>query len=340
MTDRATRAAETAAKMAAEIARLEDELRERRERLLAAKAKTLARPPRGRLAAGWFATWERHIMPIARAEGRLARLLRRLPAAKERAEDAAVAARQAAAKRLRAQQTVAALTRQLDELKAHAAAVNQRWRKERAAEARRLSKLKAKIAQRQAAPADDEAPAFDPTKGWDDILPPPIAQPQAHEVSTVAPPRPGLLPGEFRLLDPARTSLLDADPLPPRWTARHVGARLIEAHQILRRIPVVIAPKGMATAWPAFQKPALREDDLPDGEVPTRPLRGATPDQLARMDEALTWPIEILTDDPSLMIGDLSRWAERAADPDDNNPPVDALTKIANALNARGSPVR
>src|SRR3954467_6628340 len=51
------------------------------------------------------------------------------------------------------------------------------------------------------------------------------------------PPRAGLLPGTWKMIDPSRLGgIVDRPRAPARWSARHVGMRLIEAHRILKRL--------------------------------------------------------------------------------------------------------
>jgi hypothetical protein len=353
MSDAAQRRA-IADKIAADVARLRKEIADRRAHLVQAKARTLSKLCRRDIVAGeririveeasWFTAWSRYAPAVAKAEGALSRALKRRPAAILKAEFAEGQERKAAAIRATIRARNVALMRTLDALKEAAPAIDQRWKVERKDEEKRLKKLKKQLEKRTrrditARPDWMKKPL---------ALPPPIEQPNFSEVEAeIPPPREGLIPGTYRVIDPARFSLglLNPDPLPTRWNARHVGVRLIEAHDVLRRMPASIWPKGYGAMWPAYSHSA--------GELAIQAgagtlqmgrnliVRTASADEVARMNEALDWIMQFLSGCNYWSLAALNGWASSSeATPDDKDAPTDLLEFIAAALNAAKEVVR
>lgn len=281
-------------KVADDIVRLRKDIADRRKHLDRAKARSLAKPHRCALTCGWFDAWSRHAPQIARAEGALARALKRLPEAITKAEDAATR------DRLRASRCAAigvrniGLMRRLDALRAAAPSLQQRWDAERRSEEGRLRKIKKRLEAR----TRKDVTARPDWMRKPLALPPPVRQPDLSLPDVVVdapPPREGLVPGTYRLVDPERLriNLLDEELLPSSWTARHVGKRLIEAHDVLRRLPSSVWPKGYGVTWPAYAHDA--------GELAIQAgaytleigrnviLKTASADEVARMNEAMDW---------------------------------------------------
>jgi hypothetical protein len=102
---------------------------------------------------------------------------------------------------------------------------------------------------------------------------------------------------------------LPADRRKPRtWTADHVGERLTEAFRALRRLPMSVRPKGYDALWPAY----VHEAGEGPRNVATADVRrarfGSTADDLSRMHEALSWPMEYLGHDTELARA-VNEWA-------------------------------
>ena len=100
-----------------------------------------------------------------------------------------------------------------------------------------------------------------------------------------------------------------ADPdsdLPATWTPEHVGARMIEAFEVLSKIPERVGPASPANAWPAYMQ---EFHDLVGVKVEgSRAKIRATSAELSRLYEAFMWPVAFLTDMP-LQADALSLWA-------------------------------
>jgi hypothetical protein len=96
--------------------------------------------------------------------------------------------------------------------------------------------------------------------------------------------------------------------VPERWTPVHVLDRLEEAFEILSRLPMTTRPKGYQNSMPTY---AYDASDLV-GQVETGELerlarmrnryrlRGATSAEIARMEQALGWAAEFLSDAPEV----------------------------------------
>jgi len=249
------------------------------------------------------------------------------------------------------------VNKRLDALAAAAPDITERWKRERAQEPKRLKKLKKRIAARVYKDHGGAQPPQEPPAWMQKpiALPPPVAQPQGVDVIADAPltlpDRPELLPGTFTLVDPARLSggldVLDREPPPPTWTAEHVGYRLIEAHEILRRMPMKLRPAGFGSPWPEYRYEAgdlvhqagTGTIDMARGTL----RRSATADEVARCNEAIVWPLLFLKGSNSWALGALNDWAR---DPGEDHgrdiPPAirPMLDAIAAALTAAGELVR
>lgn len=218
------------------------------------------------------------------------------------------------------------------------------WPAERAEEEKRIKKLKKQLGRRTRKDLSKHAMFQKPV-----ALPPPIEQPDlSDECATAAapPPREGLIPGTYRLIDPDRYagSLLDPDPLPPVWTGRYVGRRLVEAMDVLRRAPERVGPKSYGAAWPSYRHEA-GEHAVQAGAGTLAigrniVIRSVGADEAARAAEALQWPLQYLSHCNAWALLALNDWA---ADQEADAPPASVasmLEFIANALNAAKEPVR
>lgn len=215
------------------------------------------------------------------------------------------------------------------------------WDEEREAEARRIKKLKRQLERRT---SKDKSPRWSiaekPIK-----LPDPIQQPDLDsEEDPAPPPRPGLIPGTYRIVDAARLrgGLLDRPRLPAQWTARRVGERLIEAHAVLRRLPMNVCPKEFGAAWPSYRYEAgelahqAGNQTLSIGRNVI--ARTATADEIARMNEALPWPMQFLSGGSGAET--LNWWASHTEEYEHEKAPLGLLQVIADMLNAAKEAVR
>lgn len=238
----------------------------------------------------------------------------------------------------------AAIGARLDRMKAEQPNITAQWNAERAEEERRLKKLKKRIDKRTRKDMTKHAMFPAPVK-----LPEVPQQPDLSEPEVEAPPpRDGLLPGTYRVVDPASlgaVGLLDPDPLPPVWTPRHVGARLIEAMDVLQSSPGRVGPKGYGAMWPAYRHESgelahqAGAGTLAIGRNVIRRSVGA--DEAARANEALLWPMQFLNHVNAWALLSLNYWAsDPEATPEDEDAPHDMLKFIADCLNAAKEPVR
>jgi hypothetical protein len=326
MTDRAAKRRAIADKLAADIARLPAAIAKSRE-------GTKVR---------------------ARLEAQLERAQARFGAAKEKADLAEAADREKQAKKARIKAANVGYMKRLDALQAAAPAVTAQWAKEREEEGGRIAARKKQLDRRTTKDLRGKSSTVD-QPGWmrrQVKLPEPIQQPDlapsTEPAEQLAPPREGLIPGTFRLMDPERIGgIVDRPRLPKAWTARQVGIRLIEAHRVLGRIPTNVWPKEYGAAWPSYQS------DFSDHVIQAgagtlfsnrrSPPRGASAEEMARMSEAICWPMQFLSHNRT-MAADLNWWAfDTATDDfefDARSAPWEALQFIANALNAANEVVR
>lgn len=102
---------------------------------------------------------------------------------------------------------------------------------------------------------------------------------------------------------------------PAAWTPEHVGARLIEAFEVLSRSGARVGPGQYGNGWPVHefadmvdaQARALAEKEKQQARA-ARP----TADELSRMNEALAWPMAYLDGKP-LQSDALTLWAYASA---------------------------
>lgn len=252
-----------------------------------------------------------------------------------------------AKKNLRIEKFRAAMTKRLDALKDAAPDVQKRWDAERVKEEKRVQRRLAELRERT---TRDYVAGFPPAPPKVD-LPPPVVQPRAvpdDDLPAAVEGRPDLIPGTFEMLPEDRIiPLIDAPPLPAKWTPDHVAYRLIEAHDVLRRSPARIYPGGYGAFWPTYLHEA--------GELATqagagtlaigrnRAAVGASADEVDRMNEALAWPMQFLSADP-VRCADVNLWASQKTAEEyergDTTAPMYSLERIAAGLNANGVLVR
>lgn len=341
MASRAHKRRVIAEKLAMTIARLQAEIVDRRKHLEEAKKRALAATPKGSFASvpSWFAVWSRHAPPLARAVGQLDRAMKRLPTARDKAALATMLEREKEAQRERIAAANVGYMRRLDELAAAAPAVQARWDKERAQEAKRMKSLRKRIEKRTRKDGPEQPKWFQKPRK----LPDPIQQPdlsEAAETEVMEAPRPGLLPGTYRVMEPRQAMRLVEKPAVPKvWTASYVGVRLIEAHKVLARTPGTIWPKSFSAAWPLFKVEASEELILNERR---RPRYSPSKEAIDRMNEAISWPMQFLSNRHGAA-ADVNWWAADAAweqlDFDSRNAPWTELQVIANGLNAAKEPV-
>lgn len=277
-----------------------------------------------------------------RADAKAAKAEAKAAAAAEKAaRKAAREAAQAAAQKRR-DAINAAIGARLDRLNAEQPDITARWNAERAEEEKRLKKLKAKIEKRTRKDMTKHAMFQMPVPLPEIPQQPDLSEPEAD----APPPREGLIPGTYRVVDPDRLGgLLDPEPLPPVWTPRHVGSRLIEAMDVLQRAPDRVGPKGYGAMWPAYRHESgelahqAGAGTLSIGRNVIRRVVGA--DEAARANEALLWPMQFLNHVNAWALLALNYWAsDPEATPEDEDAPRDMLKFIADCLNAAKEPVR
>lgn len=124
--------------------------------------------------------------------------------------------------------------------------------------------------------------------------------------------------------------------IPASWTPEHVGARLIEAYEVLSRSGGRILPARYGNGWPAMvhefadmvdaQARMLAEKDKAQARA-ARP----TSDELSRMEEALRWPMDHLDGRP-LAADALMFWTYAKATGRDQDGMLHHRKKAATAL--------
>lgn len=325
MTDRAAEAQAAADRWSATVDRLRAEIATREASGRATKALDNARAS------------------LARAESHAA-------AARERVEILARKARAAEAKAARQAAADAALGRRLDKIAEAAPQVMKRWAQERKDEPKRIEKRKKAVAKRT---TKDLRSGFDPKAHFGigrrrrAATEPPVAEtfptgPIIPYAPTKAPPpdRPGLLPGDFRLVDRPQPDAGVDRTVPKIWDARYVGVRMVEAHAVLRRLPMVTRPKEFGANWPEYihqgVELAYQAGAGTLHQNRGRQIRGTSAEEVARMNEALAWPLQYLNDSHAHAWA-VNEWAFEAGLDDEVRLDAlanEALEHIAAKLNA------
>jgi hypothetical protein len=326
VSDRLAEAVRRATELADKVKTLQDDVAARRGAMAAAKVRALARKGRCRLATGWFAAWSRQVNGLAGVVIALDKTTAKLRRVDERVRELSARAPAQARKQARTAAFLASMEKRLDALRVVAPELQKKWNAERKAEDKRIKKRLRELRERHA--EVERAPKFeeprpltqDEREAW---LRPLVQQPT--DVSR------GFTPN----VAPAFLSLLDEHPIPPEWTARHVGVRLIDADRVIRSLPERIGPKSFGRAWPAYVNDEEPEE-VADGRRRPKP----TPFDIARAEEAVSWPIQFLSNQPGYALGALAYWASRAETPDEENTPTELLEIICSALNAAKEPVR
>lgn len=310
-------AQQRAADVADKIDALKAAIAHRRAGMASARVKALAKPGKGGLATGWFGAWSRQAGTLAQTIAKLDRLEKRLPGLVDKVRRAKVVA----AKQGRRDAFVASMLVRLDALTEYGPAITKRWKVERKAEKKRIKAIKAKLRARHAEAPVKVAP--EPTR--EQWLAPTVVQP----VDVTA----GFTPSVRRY---TTLALLDGDPLPPYWNARHVGARLIEAHRVVRMMPESIGPRAFGKAWPEYINPPEADAEQEAGRYRPR----ASSVEIARALEAIAWPIQFLSNRGRYAVAFLNYWAAEAESADAPNTPRELLKVISDAMNAAKEPVR
>lgn len=165
----------------------------------------------------------------------------------------------------------------------------------------------------------------------------------------ILPPREGLIPGTWKYRDPSRLGGIVDNPRPAaRWSSRYVGMRMIEAHRVLARVPARIMPRQFGTSWPQFRQEAepIDESDASVVEEHNHVVFGASAEDIARMSQAIEWPMQFLSGDVSAA-QDVNLWASQMTveefekiDDGAADVPWAGLSRIAAALNAARIVVR
>jgi hypothetical protein len=124
----------------------------------------------------------------------------------------------------------------------------------------------------------------------------------------------------------ARGSLGSPREVPSSWTQIHVLDRLEEAFEIMAMMPAATRPKAYGSAWPSVMQEKIPLVILAEmsasGELETqqeeqnrtRPQPSSA--QISRMEQALRWPFEYLSDDSRMAkaIQLRAMWAAMGAD--------------------------
>ena len=160
--------------------------------------------------------------------------------------------------------------------------------------------------------------------------------------------RPGLDASDYRII--SRTADIEAYVRPERWTAFYVGSRLGEAHATLRRLPMKTRPAEFGSAMPEYIHEGVElayqagAGTLFQNRGRVRPIRGTGAGDVARMNEALSWPLEFLSKHEAHAFA-VNEWAFwRDLDQDEAARLFGLLTQqalefIAAKLNVKGRPV-
>lgn len=99
------------------------------------------------------------------------------------------------------------------------------------------------------------------------------------------------------------------DRVPDEWTPEHVGARLRDAYETLRRMPDRNRPKAHGQGWPSYVYEwadllAQQETEAAEREADERQQNRVrlpvSAGAVSRMEDALSWPGRYLGHDPAL----------------------------------------
>lgn len=124
--------------------------------------------------------------------------------------------------------------------------------------------------------------------------------------------------------------------IPASWTPEHVGARLIEAYEVLSRSGGRILPARYGNGWPAMVHEFADMVDaqarmLAEKEKAQARAARPTSDELSRMEEALRWPMDHLDGRP-LAADALMFWTYAKATGRDQDGMLHHRKKAATAL--------
>lgn len=304
----------------------------------------------------WRADIDRHregTKAKAHAEAMLAKSKKRQAAANEKIALAQIAI----AKLEKLLPLKASLDRRAAAVIAQAPQVQKRWKDERAKEAKKLKdrakSIQRRITKDKRAPTEPfwrrrgkPAPAALEASTW----PTGTIVPYVPPAIEAAPPREGLLPGEYvegeralRIVG-SLMETLSKSRVPERWTPEHVADRMVEAFRTLRRLPMRLAPKEFGTIWPEHrteQADAFGQTISGAIQDRNRAIRGTGAFEVDRMAEALAWPMEYLRDQPALAraVNEWALWNDLDGDPLDGMAHK-GLVLIARGLNRRKVVVR
>jgi len=283
-----------------------------------------------------------------------------------RGEKALAAARVALAKvehrAARHAADVATMLRRLDKVAAAAPAVMEKWRTDRKDEPKKLTKRIKALRRRVTIdlrndPADTARAHFG-IKAKERERPAPMVEattwPSGPIIPYVPPEalavveRPGLEIGDYRIIE--RSPAGETKARPDRWTAHYVGLRLGEAHATLRRLPMKTRPAEFGSAMPEYIHEGVElayqagAGTLFKNRNTSRQILGTGANEVARMNEALAWPLEFLSKHPAHAFA-VNEWAFwRDLDEDEAASVFGLLTQqalefIAAKLNAKGARV-
>jgi hypothetical protein len=271
-----------------------------------------------------------------------------------KAEARLMAVRAKLRKALNAAAGDASMLRRLDRIAELAPATMQRWKYEREQEPKRIEKRKKHLkrvttkdlrndpthrrdrrSHKMFGVAAYAAPVEAATFPSGPIIPytPPPSMPAIN--------RPGLLAGDYRLIDKPPSDIIGWR-APKEWTAEYVGSRMVEAHSTLRRLPMTTRPKEFGGIWPEYRHEGV-ELAYQAGSgtlfVGKRTIMGTAGAALSRTNEALAWILEFLADQP-VYARAVNVWASSHDVDDDIDGFVrEALEFIAAKLNAKKAPV-
>jgi hypothetical protein len=125
---------------------------------------------------------------------------------------------------------------------------------------------------------------------------------------------PGDAPPPKREHDREQPEIFD-DPIPVRWTGRHVGRRLVDAFNVLHRMPPLQRPKDPGGNWPphGYSKDDLGGwSDQDKNDALMRTVLKPTRAEITRMEGALEWLRWLKTNDAGMAL-QLMFWANTVA---------------------------